>query len=202
MVRLIHGLKSVIENFDGDKDVDIKYLKEHLIKILSNDILIHPSKDGRIITYIDAGTKKILTENWYKKQQTLDKQEERDNISILAGKIISEDIRAKIYDTTSYPALVDFLEQVNDDVPRSLKLMLDEIVLKNKRKPKEFERIIMTIAHIIISAASTRSFLSTILIGLGVCWKNYTAPKSLCRLCMLQVSLHRMMKYGYLKHLY
>ena len=154
-------------------------MKEHLINTFPDDILIHPSKYGHIITYIDAGTKKMLIANWYKKQQTLEKQEKRDNICILVGEITSEDIRAKIYDTTSYPAPVDFLKEVNDDVPRYLKLMPDEIVLKNKRKPEEFERIVTTIAHIIISAACTRSLLSPILIGLEAMFDKLYGSKEL-----------------------
>ena len=36
----------------------------------------------------------------------------------------------------------------NNQIPRFLTLMSGEILSKNKRKPKEFERIVTTIAHI------------------------------------------------------
>lgn len=172
------SIEAILDNFEGDHDVDMRYLKEHLHKIFGNVIVIHPSKYGQIITFIDTGAK-ILTENWYKKQQTLDEEKGRENICRSAGKILFQDIRERVYDTHIYPAPENFLDQVNADIPRSLRLLLEEIIIKNKRKPLDSEPLIVTLAHMIISATRPKSYLSPIMIGLGAMFDKIYGSREL-----------------------
>src|ERR1700761_8816122 len=83
--------------------------------------------------------------------------------------IIAEDIRSQVYETDEYPAPDGFLNDVNSFISKTLKCLVNTIVLKNKRGDLEKWEIKSTaICHAIISAARLKSFLSPLQIGLAV----------------------------------
>lgn len=100
---------------------------------------------------------KILTENWYKNKNR-DKKLERLRVVKTAAKIILEDIRSKVYNINQYPAPDCFLENMDSDIPESLKVLLNEIILKNKFSDSNYETKITSVAHCIIAATRPRSF--------------------------------------------
>ena len=59
--------------------------------------------------------------------------EERTRVVKAASKIILTDIRSKVYDIENYPAADNFLGGVDSDIPETLKLLLNEIILKGKK---------------------------------------------------------------------
>jgi hypothetical protein len=75
-----------------------------------------------------------------------------------------------IYNLDSYPPSDSFLGTVENDVPESLKLLLETI---NKKKHKNSEEKftdstkVTAIAHCLIAAARPRSFFSPLQISLG-----------------------------------
>lgn len=124
------SLYSILNNFNKNEWPQIKYLKKHLEKIFGDEIFIHPSKDGPIIT-VTHMSGKILTDHFYKKRVS-DKREERKRIILEASKIILEDIREMVYDTQSYPPPDTFLDEIHSHIPETLKLMLNTIIRDRK----------------------------------------------------------------------
>lgn len=108
--------------------------------------------------------------------------EERINIVEAAGKIILQDIRGQFYDNESYPPPDNFFFNVENEIPDSLKTLMDVIILTDKKKPDEWYPKIISIAHAIINAARPRSFLSAIQIGLASFLLQKYASKDLIRL--------------------
>lgn len=71
----------------------------------------------------------ILSNNWYESKNQ-NEEEERLRVVKAAADIIREDIRTVIYNLHTYPTPDTFLEDVENDVPNSLKLLLNSIIKK------------------------------------------------------------------------
>lgn len=109
----------------------------------------------------------MLAEAFYIDRKT-NIQEERQRIVTEAAEIVLEDIRSRVYDKNSYPSSHEFLKTVEDDVPDTLMLFLEKIILKNKKGTlKDWSSTILSIAHAIISATRPRSFISSLQVGLA-----------------------------------
>lgn len=94
--------------------------------------------------------------------------EERTRVVKAASKIILTDIRSKVYDIENYPAADNFLGGVDSDIPETLKLLLNEIILKGKKGNTDgWDKKITALSHCIISAARPKSFLSPLQIGVS-----------------------------------
>lgn len=109
----------------------------------------------------------MLSDAWYKdKQSNLD--DERLRIVRTAAKIILEDIRSTVCVTTGYPPSDEFLKDVDNMVPKSLFVFLQDIIGKYKRGDAQaWERKCTAISHAIMSATRPSSFLSPLQIGLS-----------------------------------
>lgn len=143
-------------------------IKKRLIENYGDDILISVQKKKvTTICFRDTGYK-ILTNAWYNARNT-DDQEERLRIVRTAAEIVREDIRSKVYDTTSYPPSNDFLQNLTDDVPESLDLFLKGVVSKNRKGDAAAQdKKCVPIAHAIIAATRPRSFLSPLQLALAL----------------------------------
>lgn len=109
-----------------------------------------------------------LINSWYNERASSE-QDERARIVQAAATIICEDIRTTAYNTTDYPDLTNFTEESKNLVPQTLALFLKTVIVKNKKgKTDGLQRKCTAIAHTIISATRPRSFMSPILLGLGV----------------------------------
>ena len=69
----------------------------------------------------------------------------------------------------SYPPGSQFMKTVETDVPETLKVFLEEVIVKGKKgETKTYKAKCVSIAHAIISATRPRSFISSILLGIAV----------------------------------
>lgn len=110
----------------------------------------------------------ILTNSWYESKNN-DMHDERLRVVKAAAQIIREDIRSQVYSLNKYPSPDQFLATVGDDIPASLKLLLDTVTTQRKNQGNEIkhENKVKSIAHAIISTTRPRSFTSPILLGIG-----------------------------------
>lgn len=159
-------LHNLINEIKSDYRPDPRTVASRLINHYGDDILVvNTSKRETIVCFRHIGYK-LLSEGWYNNKET-DPQREKLRIVRLAGDIIKADIRSQVYDTKKYPPPSDFLKDVNDVVPESLKVLLETIIMKEKRGAWDsWKRKCTAIAHAIISATRPRSFLSSLLTGL------------------------------------
>lgn len=168
---------TILDKFNDFNWPAFKYVKNHLFKIFGDQIIIHSSKNGPIITFSDV-SKKILSDHFYKKRDT-DKKEERKRIVREASKIILDDIRNQQYDVESYPSPDAFLDNVKSDIPETLQIMLDTIISHRKSNASKYCVKQFAIAHAIITSTRPKSFISSLLLGLAVTLNKKYASKEL-----------------------
>lgn len=160
------SMREILSNFQGNIPSE-KILKKRLLDKYGNDVIISTGKNRQpVICFKNTGYN-ILTKQWYESQKK-DEDEERLRIIRAAGDIIREDIRSKVYTIDTYPDPLNFLEDCADDIPQSLKCLLDVIIVKGKRgNEHKLETKVTSIAHSIISATRPRSFISSLQVGFG-----------------------------------
>jgi len=83
---------------------------------------------------------KLLNENWYINRNS-DAQEECLRIISAAAEIIREDLWSQVHECSSYELPIDFLKNVDNVVPDSLRIFLESIILKKKRSEKNVLRL-------------------------------------------------------------
>lgn len=87
-----------------------------------------------------------------------------------------------VYDLRTYPIQEIFLDNVENDVPNALQMLLNSIIKKKKKCTNEekFKTTTLSIAHSIIAATRPRPFLSPIQIGFGtLIYKKYGSKELL-----------------------
>lgn len=166
------SLNEIKKDFGGDEFPSYKTIKSNLDSRYPGEIeFLHPGKDHIILF-----RHKISKEDWtkwhkYQENKLKDSEDERRKIVEMAGKIILEDIRNITYDKTSYTLPNFNRNNIFDNIPESLTLLLEIIIQthKNRSKTNDFKwkKRIATVAHSIITSTRPRSFLSPILLGLS-----------------------------------
>ncbi|CAG9782212.1 unnamed protein product [Diatraea saccharalis] len=95
--------------------------------------------------------------------------EERLRIVEAAAAIIREDIRSSVVETKTYPPPNKMLDDINEEIPKTLSHFLEEIILKNRKGEVDHLKTKCTsISHAIMSSIRERSFSSQLLLGLSV----------------------------------
>lgn len=156
-----------------------KTLKSKLEAYYGDNIIITTAPGRKSVVCLRDTGHKILTKAWYEKKSE-NEEEERRRIVRTAAEIIREDIRSRCYDTDMYPPLENLMEQSDALVPETLKLLVEGIIMKNKRANKiDLKRKCIAIEHSIISATRPRSFLSMVHVGLAVYLHRLYGSKNL-----------------------
>lgn len=151
-------------------------IKAKLREKFAKDIVI-TSLPGRLV--ICFRNHELLLDSWYEENKT-NEEEERLRIVRKAAAIISEDIKSQIYNVDYYPRADKFLDSGEEDVPQTLQIFLDEVILKKKRKSKDkYKKKCLGIAHSIIAATRPKSFLSCIQIGLAATLFHKTGSRNI-----------------------
>lgn len=176
------SLSSILQQFSSTSEFlecpSLQYMKKRLQLHFDSDILFFSYKKDIYMCFRDTGAE-ILTKNWYE-NKLKNKEEERQRIVKTAASIILEDIRSKFYATDNYNAPDSFLDNINDDIPKSLQIFLDSLIKTNKKSNEmKWMHTITTFAHCIISSVRPRSFLSSVLIGLSAMIHKKHASKGL-----------------------
>lgn len=166
------SLNELLQNFREKTVVhlpSIKGIKENLKNYFGEDLVMHSGFKDTILCFVDRRGKQLDPEWYSNKAPTI--EDERIRIVEMAAQIIYEDIRVTRYSTQNYNAPSSFLDDVEKDIPKSLKVFLDTLIKKNKRSEcevqKKWSKRVATIGHILISCVRPRTFLSSILLGLS-----------------------------------
>lgn len=161
------SLDDILYKYEGEKPSE-KWILKKIKEKYENDIIITCLKNRPpIICYYKNTAHEFLYKTWSEKKQEKT-EDERLRIIKEAGEIIVQDIRSKVYFVDEYPSPMKFLNNAEDDIPDTLKLLLETIILKNKHGDLDKLRVkIIAIAHAIISAVRPRSFISSILTALA-----------------------------------
>lgn len=170
------SLDELMAKIEGEYRPHIKTVKAQLLKKYGDDILIAVTANkAPVVCFRNTGFK-LLTEAWYN-QKSDDKTEERRRIVKTAAAIVIEDIRSRIYETKHYPPSDNFFQDSELDIPETLRIFLDDVILKNKRaslekwKKKHCSRTFdnccgkAEIFHIIITGRSSCIFVSKVWIS-------------------------------------
>lgn len=159
------SLDELMDKIEGDYRPHIKTVKAQLLKKYGNDILIaFTANKSPMVCFRNTGYK-LLTDAWYN-EKISDEKEERRRIVKTAAAIIVEDIRSTVYETTHYPPSDNFLQGIESDIPDTLRIFLDNVILKNKRASLEkWKKKSVVLAHCIIAAVRSKSFFSPMQVG-------------------------------------
>lgn len=94
--------------------------------------------------------------------------EERCRIVRAAADIIREDIRSNVYPLENYCPSDDFLQDVNSVIPRTVSEFYQRVIGKGKHgNAGGWKRKCVALSHALILAARPRSFVSSLLTGVG-----------------------------------
>ncbi|KAI4478910.1 hypothetical protein M0802_014479 [Mischocyttarus mexicanus] len=167
----------ILDQFETDRLPLLKYIIEHLKDNLGDDVIIHKSTEGPIITFANVD-KQIITTEWYKKR-CADETEERLRFVKNGSKIILQDIKNTFYDTKNYSAPNCFLKNAKEDIPNTLFQFLSDIIMHDKSEPENYEPVIIAIAHAIIAAVRPKSFVSSVQVGLATMLNKQYKSKEL-----------------------
>jgi len=110
-------------------------VKSRLIEKYGNNVISKNSNKQPILCLRSFGDK-LLNENWYINRNT-DAQEERLRIISAAAEIIREDLWSQVHECSYYESPIDFLKNVDNVVPDSLRIFLENIILKKKSHKKK-----------------------------------------------------------------
>lgn len=111
-------------------------------------------------------------------------QQERLRVVKAAAEIIVEDIRSQVYDNSQYPPSDDFFNNVDTVIPESVQLFYETVVLKNKRgQLATWKKKCISFSHALINAVRPRSFISSLLSGVGTYLYRKYGSKHLVNLC-------------------
>lgn len=125
------SLREIIEQYTKAKFL-VKTIKKKLQQKYEDDIITTTNtRQEPIVCFKDTGHK-LLTDTFYTSRER-DIQKERQRVVREAAEIILQDIRSRAYETKSYPSPHEFLKNVASDVPDTLKILLETVILSHKK---------------------------------------------------------------------
>ena len=163
-----YSLSELLEQMDTYLDGQQGYTSRHLQSKLEEHygdkitITRIPGKSN-IVCFRDMSDT-ILHDNWYNIKCT-DPLEERKRIVETAASIIREDIRLSVYDCDTYPSPSIIEDEL---VPDTLKCFLTGVLKGKGSEQASVSRRCLAIAHTLIAACRPRSFISPLLLAIGV----------------------------------
>lgn len=161
------SLSQLIEEIKGEVP-DRRTIKNRLFAKYGDDILIAEMKNKENVVCFKNTGYKVLTNEWYEQTSKLDPQQERMSVVRAAADIVREDIRSQVYNTSEFMPSNDFLQDVDSVIPETLKVFLETLILKQKRGILDvYRRKCVALAHSIIASVRPRSFVSSLLHGVG-----------------------------------
>ncbi|XP_015119419.1 uncharacterized protein LOC107042751 isoform X2 [Diachasma alloeum] len=158
---------SLLEKMEGWTTTKTTLKQRLIAKYGSELVFVERPPKPTVICFRNTGIN--ILAKFYDEGMAKDPIEDKKRLVCAVGAIIREDVRSQVYETSSYPPPEELLQNVEADIPETLLLLLDSIYFKNSknRDPK----IILkrnALAHAIIAALRPRSFISSILLAVGV----------------------------------
>lgn len=152
-------------------------IKRRLTEKYGNNIVIR-SKSG-CTTTISLRNHQDLKDSWYENRLP-EEESERSRIVRTAAAIVCEDIQTKVYKTNHHPSADKFSESAEDDVPNTLKLFLNEVILINKTNSCDvYRKQCIAFAHWIIAAMRPQTFASSLQLGLSAYLRSQNCSNNL-----------------------
>ena len=170
----------------GDGDIYTgQMLKRKLIEHYKDALWIS-NVEGKVDIYNFTGmSKATLYEKWYSERKKSN-ADERIRIVETAAAIIREDIRSRIYSDSEYPASDTDLDD-RTLLPKSLQSLLNGVMI-SKSASNDWKKA--AIGQAIISACRPRSFVSPILLSVGVyAHRNFASRELVTKLSKLSFSV-------------
>ena len=100
----------------------VSTVKAKLKEKYGHDIYITRSQLKETVVCFQRTGNRILTEEYYKKENV---EEKRLKIVKTAAEIILEDICSQALDLSTYPPCAQFLDDASEQLPTSLKVLLE-----------------------------------------------------------------------------
>lgn len=124
-------LIDILSTYSGEMQ-GLDHICHKLIKYHNDEIIIsRKRKKDAIICFRDKA-RDFLTNAWYEHKKD-DPAEERKRIVLAAANILIEDVRSMVYDTEFYSSSSEFYDTIDEDVPETMKLLLDTICTKLRK---------------------------------------------------------------------
>ena len=144
--------------------------------------------EGKVDIYNFTGmSKATLYEKWYSERKKSN-ADERIRIVETAAAIIREDIRSRVYSDSEYTASDTDLDD-RTLLPKSLQSLLNGVII-SKSASNDCARKKAAIGQAIISACRPRSFVSPILLSVGVyAHRNFASRELVTKLSKLSFSV-------------
>lgn len=145
------------------------YLKDMLIACYQDRVNTTIQAGKNLILTFKEYAEKILNDQWYNSRKK-DEESERIRIITAAAKILREDIRTHVYEMNAYPSNAEFQNGGKNSIPNSLKIFLRTLfnqTSSDKENPTT-ERKMLSLSNAVISIIRPRSYISPVLLGLGI----------------------------------
>lgn len=163
-----------------------------------NLVVTGKQKSSTLICVSSKGLYDALNESWQKKNQIGDSDIEQLK---KAAEIIVKEIRQQDCDLTEYPQTDTMLDSLYENVPPKLQFFLESLILNTlgkKEKRANYEKIIASTAHVLMSAICPRHYLSPLLLSLAVALHREFGTKNMIEMfhsCGLTASYKETKKY-------
>lgn len=177
----LNELLKKIEEYSPGVVMNPKTLLGKLKNKYKEEIVIAATERKNTVVCFRGSSSKAICELWQSKQ-TANAKEERLRIVKAAAAIVREDICTMAYNTKEYPNVLNFFENTEEMVPKTLSTFVDDVIIGKKGKNETLRRKSNVISHTIIAAARPRSFISPIQLGLSVYLHRKYASKLLINL--------------------
>lgn len=171
------SLSQLFDRFNATIEDDQPYTKLYFRKKLEDHfgsrIILTQVPGCDAIFCLRETADRTLHEKWYNELRLSNQEDERMRIVETAANIIREDISSRVYDIDVYKLGRDFKE--NSFIPESLETFVN-IVLGRNRNSVSTSRRKKAISEVIISSCRPRSYISPLLLELGVfLHRNYAS---------------------------
>lgn len=170
----VYSLKELLEAYE-DMGPNFSQILKILIKTFVDGFIMPFYKDALIC---NSKTVAHIVRYYFQKSKDV-------GITIKeCADILYREIKNKKYDFSSYPSPHNFLANAKSYIPAPLYDLISQIIIKSKRKNQKdmWDRKILAICHSIIDATRPKSFLSSILLGLGILLYKKIGSRDVIRL--------------------
>lgn len=145
------------------------YIRDMLKKKYGDAVCFTNLPGAAIVMNFKGVADAILYEKWYSERKA-SLAEERLRVVQAAAQIILQDIRATVYDTDVYPTPDALKMAEGGPLPETLKYFLENVITTKAKRNHEnaVKRKRCAIGEAVIAACRPRSFISPILLGVGI----------------------------------
>lgn len=195
MIELIQSLPDNVHK-PGDSTIR-RRLQEHYGKDL---VLLGNKKSGTIICVSSKGLFDALNESWLRQQGVDDDVADLDLLK-RAAELLVKEVRSQNPTAEFYPQGTTMLDNLYEKLPPKIQFFLNSLILNTpgkKEKKANYEKVIGSAAHVLMSAICPRYFLSPLLLSLAVTLHREFGTKNIIEIfhsCGLTASYKETQKY-------